>query len=53
MIPMAISVFFLKQMMGGNNAQFMSRYMTALEGMNKEAVEYIRGIPFFIQGWEL
>jgi ATP-binding cassette subfamily B protein len=45
LIPMAISVFFLKQMMGGDNAQFMSKYMTALEGMNKEAVEYIRGIP--------
>ena len=38
-------MFFLKQMMGGDNAQFMSKYMTALEGMNKEAVEYIRGIP--------
>lgn len=45
LIPMAVSVFFLKQMMGGDNAQFMSKYMTALEGMNKEAVEYIRGIP--------
>lgn len=45
LIPMGISVIFLKQMMGGENAQFMSKYMTALEGMNKEAVEYIRGIP--------
>jgi ABC-type multidrug transport system, ATPase and permease components len=45
LLPMAVSVFFLKQMMGGDNAQFMSKYMTALEGMNKEAVEYIRGIP--------
>lgn len=45
LIPMAISVFFLKQMMGGDNADFMSKYMTALERMNKEAVEYIRGIP--------
>lgn len=42
---MAISVIFLKQMMGGDNAEFMSKYMTALEKMNKEAVEYIRGIP--------
>ena len=32
-------------MMGGDNAQFMGKYMTALETMNKEAVEYIRGIP--------
>lgn len=45
LIPMAISVIFLKQMMGGDNAEFMSKYMTALEKMNKEAVEYIRGIP--------
>lgn len=36
LIPMAVSVFFLKQMMGGDNAQFMSKYMTALEGMNNE-----------------
>ena len=44
LIPMGISVIFLKQMMGGDNAQFMGKYMTALETMNKEAVEYIRGI---------
>lgn len=45
LIPMGISVLFLKRMMGGDNAQFMGTYMTALETMNKEAVEYIRGIP--------
>lgn len=45
LMPLAVSVFFLKQMMGGDNANFMSRYMTALETMNKEAVEYVRGIP--------
>lgn len=45
LIPMGISVLFLKRMMGGDNAQFMDKYMTALETMNKEAVEYIRGIP--------
>ena len=45
LVPMGVSVVFLKQMMGGDNAQFMSKYMTALEDMNKEAVEYIRGIP--------
>lgn len=44
LIPMGISVIFLKQMMGGDNAQFMGKYMTALETMNKEAVEYIRGM---------
>lgn len=45
LVPLVISVFFLKQMMGGDNAGFMEGYMTALETMNKEAVEYIRGIP--------
>lgn len=45
LIPLAISVFFLKKMMGGDNADFMSGYMTALENMNKEAVEFVRGIP--------
>lgn len=45
LVPLVISVFFLKQMMGGDNASFMEGYMTALETMNKEAVEYIRGIP--------
>lgn len=43
--PMVLSVVFLRQMMGGDNAQFMGKYMTALEAMNKEAVEFIRGIP--------
>ena len=45
LVPLAISVVFLKQMMGGDNAGFMEGYMKALETMNKEAVEYIRGIP--------
>ena len=45
LVPLAISVFCMKQMMGGDNAHFMEGYMTALETMNKEAVEYIRGIP--------
>lgn len=45
LVPLVISVFFMKQMMGGDNSGFMEGYMTALESMNKEAVEYIRGIP--------
>ena len=45
LVPLVISFFFMKQMMGGDNAHFMEGYMTALETMNKEAVEYIRGIP--------
>lgn len=45
MVPLVISVFFLKKMTGGENANFMSGYMSALENMNKEAVEFVRGIP--------
>ena len=45
LVPLAISFFCMKRMMGGDNAHFMEGYMTALETMNKEAVEYIRGIP--------
>lgn len=45
MVPLVISVFFLKKMMGAENANFMSGYMSALENMNKEAVEFVRGIP--------
>ena len=45
MVPLVISVFFLKKMMGGENANFRSGYMSALENMNKEAVEFVRGIP--------
>ena len=45
LVPLAIGMFFMKQMMGGDNANFMEGYMKALETMNKEAVEYIRGIP--------
>ena len=45
LVPLAVSFFCMRQMMGGDNAHFMEGYMTALETMNKEAVEYIRGIP--------
>ena len=45
LVPLVISFYCLKQMMGGDNAGFMEGYMKALENMNKEAVEYIRGIP--------
>lgn len=45
LVPLVVSVFCMKQMMGGDNAHFMEGYMKALETMNKEAVEYIRGIP--------
>lgn len=45
LVPLFIGFFCMKQMMGGDNANFMEGYMKALETMNKEAVEYIRGIP--------
>lgn len=45
LVPLVISILLIKQMMGGENAKFMGQYMDALEDMNKEAVEYIRGIP--------
>lgn len=45
LIPLILSFLFMKQMMCGENTKFMSKYMTSLENMNKEAVEYIRGIP--------
>lgn len=40
-----LSAFFIKHMMGGEKSNSMRQYMDALEDMNTEAVEYIRGIP--------
>ncbi len=45
MIPLIISVFLLKTMMGKKSQDFTRKYMNALEKMNTEAVEYVRGIP--------
>ena len=45
LIPIIISMFFLSRMMGPNMAEAMKEYQNALEDMNNEAVEYIRGIP--------
>ncbi|WP_313131168.1 ABC transporter ATP-binding protein [Anaerocolumna sp.] len=45
LIPIIISMFFLSRMMGPNMAEAMREYQNALEDMNNEAVEYIRGIP--------
>ncbi|MDO5726122.1 MAG: ABC transporter ATP-binding protein [Tissierellia bacterium] len=44
-IPLVISYFCLKAMMGGENKNMMGKIMTAQEKINKEAVEYVRGIP--------
>lgn len=45
LIPMAIGVTFLSRMMGPGMKEAMNQYQNALEDMNNEAVEYIRGIP--------
>ncbi len=45
LIPLAIGVVFLKNMMGETMEKSMGNYQNALEDMNNQAVEYIRGIP--------
>ena len=45
LIPILVSFGFMMSMMGGKSQQFMKTYMTSLEEMNTEAVEYVRGIP--------
>lgn len=45
LIPMALGVLFLSSMMGPGLAESMRQYQNALEDMNNEAVEYVRGIP--------
>ncbi|QZT38096.1 ABC transporter ATP-binding protein/permease [Halosquirtibacter xylanolyticus] len=44
-IPLITSVYTMKIMMGKEGQQMMQRYMTHLEKMNTESIEYIRGIP--------
>ncbi|MBE9469337.1 MAG: ABC transporter ATP-binding protein [Bacteroidetes bacterium] len=45
LIPIIISMVLMSFMMGGKGKKFMKNYMTSLENMNTEAVEYVRGIP--------
>ncbi|WP_080904624.1 ABC transporter ATP-binding protein [Parabacteroides sp. Marseille-P3160] len=45
MIPVIISFLLMTVMMNNNSRKFMQEYMTSLEEMNAEAVEYVRGIP--------
>ncbi len=45
LVPVILSMGMMKMMMGGKEQEFMKRYMTSLEEMNTEAVEYVRGIP--------
>lgn len=44
-IPIAAAMTLMMLMMGGKSQQFMKNYMTSLEEMNTETVEYVRGIP--------
>lgn len=43
--PTLISFLFLMQMMGASLADGLKNYQNALEDMNNEAVEYVRGVP--------
>ncbi|BBF41463.1 ABC transporter, ATP-binding protein [Lachnospiraceae bacterium KM106-2] len=45
LVPIAISAYFCNKMMGSGLADAMKEYQNALENMNNEAVEYVRGIP--------
>jgi len=45
LIPVIASLALMMSMMGSKSQQFMKNYMTSLEEMNTEAVEYVRGIP--------
>ena len=53
LLPVLVSGWFLWRMMGGGGTggsdylTFTARYQDALNGMNKAAVEYVRGIPVF------
>ncbi len=45
LVPILLSIFIMGFMMGKRGQYFMKSYMTSLEEMNTEAVEYVRGIP--------
>lgn len=44
-VPIIIAMLVMGFMMNAEGRQFMKSYMTSLEEMNTEAVEYVRGIP--------
>ena len=44
-VPVIIAMLVMGFMMNAEGRQFMKSYMTSLEEMNTEAVEYLRGIP--------
>jgi ATP-binding cassette, subfamily B, bacterial IrtA/YbtP len=45
LVPVIFSLMIMGSMMGKKGQYFMKIYMTSLEEMNTEAVEYVRGIP--------
>ena len=45
LIPILAALMVMSFSMGAKGRQFMNSYMNALEEMNTEAVEYVRGIP--------
>ena len=44
-VPVIIAMLVMGFMMNAEGRQFMKSYMTSLEEMNTEAVEYVRGSP--------
>ncbi|WP_409199876.1 ABC transporter ATP-binding protein [Methanobrevibacter sp. DSM 116169] len=45
LVPMGLGFICLISMMGGGRGSMMIKYQGALENMNGEAVEYVRGVP--------
>jgi ATP-binding cassette subfamily B protein len=45
LMPIISAMTLMMMTMGGKGRYFMQTYMNALEDMNTEAVEYVRGIP--------
>ncbi len=45
LLPVFFAMFLMSFMMSEKGKRFMNSYMTSLEDMNTEAVEYVRGIP--------
>jgi len=45
LVPVCFSFLIMSFMMNKRGKSFLESYMTSLENMNTEAVEYVRGIP--------
>lgn len=45
LVPIVLAAIIMSSTMGPKSKGFMESYMNALEDMNTEAVEYVRGIP--------